>query len=170
MSTQNYFQACQTLEAAKKLYRELLQQYHPDHAGEAELETAKKVVTDFADFAAGKVKVRFTEWANERRSANKYAPDYSDFTPFGKILAQLCALDAAIDIQIVGYWIYVRGDTKPIKDYLSGLGCFWSQTYKAWIYNGGKKKPKGRAFGNAYELYDAIDVDKSASEKQRKIA
>jgi DnaJ-class molecular chaperone len=30
----NYFEQCQSVEEAKKLYRQLLKQHHPDHAGE----------------------------------------------------------------------------------------------------------------------------------------
>jgi DnaJ-class molecular chaperone len=30
----DYFSQCQSVEEAKKQYRDLLMQYHPDHAGE----------------------------------------------------------------------------------------------------------------------------------------
>jgi DnaJ-class molecular chaperone len=29
----NYFEHCQSVEEAKKQYKKLLMQYHPDHAG-----------------------------------------------------------------------------------------------------------------------------------------
>ena len=49
IKSDNYFTQCDTLETAKKLYRELLLKYHPDHNPDGE-EITKKVIADFEYF------------------------------------------------------------------------------------------------------------------------
>jgi hypothetical protein len=115
MATKNFFQDCQSLEAAKKLYRELLKKYHPDTGGDTE--TAKTVIREFAAFCAGNVESRFNTWAQERRSMGKTVSEAMNFTPFGQVLAQVALLDGDISIRLVGFWIYVYGDTRPVKEY-----------------------------------------------------
>jgi hypothetical protein len=46
----NYFEHCQSVEEAKKRYRELLIQYHPDHAREA---VTKEIIQQFNVFLNG---------------------------------------------------------------------------------------------------------------------
>jgi DnaJ-class molecular chaperone len=40
----NYFEYCQSVEEARKQYKKLLMQYHPDHAG-TEGENIQKIIS-----------------------------------------------------------------------------------------------------------------------------
>jgi DnaJ-class molecular chaperone len=43
----NYFEQCQSVEEAKRLYKKLLMQYHPDHAGPEGEAVTKEIIAQF---------------------------------------------------------------------------------------------------------------------------
>ena len=45
-----FFKNCQSVEEAKKLYRELLKEHHPDHAGEEGEAITKEIIIQFNAF------------------------------------------------------------------------------------------------------------------------
>ncbi|MDR2053387.1 MAG: hypothetical protein LBP80_08230 [Treponema sp.] len=49
----NYFEHCQSVEEAKKLYRQLLKQHHPDHAGKEGEAVTKEIIAQFNSFLNG---------------------------------------------------------------------------------------------------------------------
>ena len=39
-----------------------------------------------------------------------------------------------LEIEVCGDWIWVRGNTYPIKDQLKAAGCFWANKKKCWYW------------------------------------
>jgi hypothetical protein len=127
-----YFTGCKTIEAAKKIYRELLKQYHPDHAGkEGEAETIE-IIDEFNLFLDNFV----SDSVNEYFADKEEKPDYSKITPFQEVLKKIIHLDC--EIEIIGYWIYCF-NSYSVHEYLKELGFWFSGKHKAWIYSGGRK-------------------------------
>lgn len=125
--TWRFFKAGMTVEAIKKLYRELAMKLHPDHGGDAE--EFKAMVAEF-DIA-----LKFVMQEAFNKAGDEKTKDYSVHT-FSDILSKIIHFN--VRIEIIGYWIYVF-DSYAFKDTLSNLGFWFSQSKRAWVYSGGKK-------------------------------
>jgi DnaJ-class molecular chaperone len=71
----DYFENCKSVEEAKKHYRELLMQYHPDHAGEEGEAITKEIINQFNAFLNGFMSHSFHSYyedkvETQRRSGN----------------------------------------------------------------------------------------------------
>ena len=128
----DYFKDCKTLEDAKKIYRKLAFELHPDQGGSDE--GFKNLQNQYEAFLGNSWNNAFNAYAKEKG----YTPKANAYV-FKEILKE--AVKLANDkylVQIMGYWIYVfNGFT--IKDDLKALGFWWSKKHKAWIYSGMKK-------------------------------
>lgn len=53
------------------------------------------------------------------------------------ILAQIVALKKieGLHLDLMGSWIWISGDTKPVKEDLKALGCWWASKKKCWYWH-----------------------------------
>jgi hypothetical protein len=151
----NYFEQCQSVEEAKKLYRELLMQHHPDHAGEEGEAITKEIINQFNNFLNGFMTHSFNSYYEDKEW--KPAPDA--VTPFQEVLQKIIHLDC--EIEIIGYWIYCF-NSKAVKEQLKELGFWFSGKHKAWIYSG---RPKRLRAGK--ETLDEIRARKGSQKIQK---
>jgi hypothetical protein len=124
----NYFSGVESIEDAKKLFRELSKEHHPDLGGDPEI--FKKVKEDFDLF----IKC----FMNGRFENAKYKPENMSGFTFSNILKKI--IDFNMTIEIIGYWIYAKDGSYEYRAELKEMGFFFSGKHKAWIYNGGLKK------------------------------
>jgi hypothetical protein len=161
----NYFNNCQSIEEAKKLFRTLLMEHHPDHAGEEGEAITKEIILQFHNFLKGFMSNSFNSYYEDK----DYKPKQNTVYDFQDILKKIINLDC--EIEIIGYWIYCF-KSKEVKDILKELGFWFSGKHKAWIYSGGAKK--GRA---TKETLDEIrakkgsqKVEKEEKDKSKKVS
>ena len=157
-----HFEHCQSVEEAKKLFRKLLMQYHPDHAGEEGEAITKEIISQFKAFLNSFMSHSFNSYYEDK----EWKPKPETVTPFMEILQKIINLDC--EIEIIGYWIYCF-NSKEVKDYLKELGFWFSGKHKAWIYSGKAKKNI-----SSKETLDSIrakkgshKVEKEEQEKQK---
>lgn len=62
------------------------------------------------------------------------------------VLEKLAGL-AGITIEICGSWVWVSGDTYPVKDIIKAAGCFFSSKKKMWYWREEKEGWHGRRGG-----------------------
>ena len=129
----NYFDHCASIEEAKKRYRELLMQYHPDHAGPEGEAVTKEIIAQFNVFLKSFVSRSFNSYYEDK----EWKPGPEAETPFQEILRKIINLDC--EIEIIGYWIYCF-NSKAVKEQLKALGFWFSGKHKAWVYSGRPKK------------------------------
>jgi hypothetical protein len=129
----NYFSQCKAVEEAKKHYRELLKQYHPDHAGQEGEEVTKIIIEQFNSF----IKNFFSQSFNDYYSDKEWKPAAEAETPFQDILQKIINLEC--EIEIIGYWIYCF-KSYNVRQQLQELGFWFSGKHKAWIFSGMIKK------------------------------
>ena len=146
----NYFQHCKSIEEAKKLYRALLLQYHPDHAGQEGESITKDIITQFNAFLNSFMSQSFNSYYADK----DWKPDPENVTPFQDILQKIINFDC--EIEIIGYWIYCF-NSKEVKEQLKELGFWFSGKHKAWVYSG---KPKRKIF--SHETLDEIRARKGS--------
>ncbi len=124
---QYLFQSITGLNEAKKLYKQLAKQLHPDVGGsEEEFKILNQVYNDTIEHKI------------------YYSNDSKFDLELEKIISQILHYEN-VTIEVVGSWIWVSGETKAIKDKLKELGFRWARVKKMWCYgekirNGGNTK------------------------------
>jgi hypothetical protein len=129
----DYFSHCQSVEEAKKQYRDLLMQYHPDHAGPEGEAVTKEIIAQFNTFLNGFMSHSFNSYYEDK----EWKPSAEAVTPFQEILQKIINLDC--QIEIIGYWIYCF-NSKEVREQLKELGFWFSGKHKAWVYSGRPKR------------------------------
>ena len=129
----NFFEHCQSVEEAKKRYRVLLMQYHPDHAGEEGEAITKEVIAQFNAFLNGFMSHSFNSYYEDK----EWKPGPEAVTPFQDILQKIINFDC--EIEIIGYWIYCF-NSYEVKEQLRDLGFWFTRKHKAWVYSGRAKR------------------------------
>jgi len=128
-----YFDDCQSVEEAKKRYRELLMQHHPDHAGQEGEAITKEIISQFNAFLKSFMSHSF----NSYYEGKDWKPEAEAVTPFQDILQKIINLDC--EIEIIGYWIYCF-NSKEVREQLKELGFWFSGKHKAWVFSGKAKR------------------------------
>jgi hypothetical protein len=114
----------ETLEELKATYRKLAQIHHPDRGGD--LETMKAINIEY-EKAFARLQAADTTEAKSSRAANEKAQEYIN------IIAALVKL-AGLEIELVGMWIWIGGDTRQHKDALKAAGCYWAPKRQLWYW------------------------------------
>ncbi len=122
MNFKQIFKNCKTIEEIKKLYKKLSKEYHPDLGGDTEI--FKELLSAY------ETAIKMFSYENFKA---EFVSDYMI------VLQRIVDLD--IEIEIIGNWIYCF-KAFSVKDFLKGLGFWFSSKHKAWIYNGGMKQKR----------------------------
>jgi len=126
----NWFTGCTTTAEIKSLYRKLAMQHHPEMGGtheamveinvqyEALLASMNGKVETGAD---GKPHTYYYNAGHERAVMDK--------------LAELLRMKLpGCEIWLIGKWLWVKGDTKPVKEQLKAAGLRWHGERAAWYW------------------------------------
>ena len=144
-----------SLEDLKKAYRKLSLKFHPDCGGtnaqmvelnnlyESMFEKLKNVHVD------GKAPKESTETSAD----------------FIKIINELIKYDN-INIDIIGSWLWVSGETYPIKDELKKLGFKWSKGKSKWYFTAdvttSKKRYGKKSYDDLKSIYGCETIQKAS--------
>lgn len=128
-----HFQNCSTIEEVKKLYKQLAKQFHPDCGGDTA--TMQEVNREYA-FACAKILKGENLSAEETEQEIRLSEEYRN------VIEQITNLPNII-IEVVGHWIWVTGNTYPVKAQLKQAGLFFASKKVAWYYRAEEYKTKG---------------------------
>jgi len=106
----NFFKNCTTIAEAKTLFRQLAYQLHPDTSG-GDTETAfKAMLNEFENLSFTKEQDKYHEHAGNNKD-------------FAAIVNELMTNPnyAGIEFEVIGSWVWLSGDTRPVKDHIKGL-------------------------------------------------
>ena len=132
-----YFNNITTLEELRKQYRDLLKIHHPDNGGNvsdmqeinAEYDNLFKILKDRHESKATDNKEN-----NAKTDFNNMKYDFSEDAKLREVLQQIITFEG-INIEIVGCWIWVDGNTYGYKDTLRGIGFKWAREKKKWYFH-----------------------------------
>lgn len=116
-----------TLEELKAAYRKLAMQYHPDRGGDIE---AMQVINSEYDELFPKLKDIHKTKDGETYTAKQATAETAD--TFKELIAELMKMDD-IEIEIIGCFVWVTGDTKPHRERLKVLKFKWHSKKMAWF-------------------------------------
>lgn len=157
-----YFNNPKTLEELKKQYKKLAMENHPDKGGD--LEKMKVINNEYDEL--------FKLLKNVHKSAEgkTYTRKNSE-TPeeFKNIISKIIILDG-IDIEIIGSWIWVTGNTFQYKENLKELNFRFSNSKKAWYFHNDGYSRRGRKTYSLDEIRSLYGSEKITSEPQLKLA
>ena len=158
--TLNYFNNCQTLEELKKEYKRLLFLHHPDNPKGNE-ETCKLINAEY-DFLFPRLKNTFTNSKGEQYTKE----NNEDISIYKDIINSIIHLHG-INIEIIGSWLWITGNTKEYKDTFKQLKFKWSAKKLAWYHNGNvpyrKKSRKNYDMNGLRNLFGSEEVKTSPS-------
>lgn len=158
-----YFKNVKNLEELKKEYRILSKKFHPDCGGiEAEM---KKINTMYESLFE---KLKNVKSYSKTEQTDQTEEKSYDFINIINALAKF----QKVEIEIVGTWIWLSGETFAVKEEIKALGFKWSKGRKKW-YKGeiGSKKKKGSnlTFEQMRDMYGSKKVN-ATSKKQYAIS
>jgi len=116
----------ETLDELKSAYRKLAMQHHPDVGGDGE--TMKAIINEY-EALFNRVK------SFHRNKDGKIYEKETNETPeeFRDIIEALFKIKMAdVDIELIGSFIWLTGNTKPYKEEIKALKFRWSQNKTAW--------------------------------------
>lgn len=132
-----WFNECKSLDEVKATYKKLAKQFHPDLGGDTV--TMQEINKEYAFASAKAIKgANLSEEETEHEILSSEA--------YRKAIEAIIYLDG-ITIELVGWWIWVTGLTRPVKDTLKAAGFFFASKKTAWYFRtaeykvnkGGKK-------------------------------
>jgi curved DNA-binding protein CbpA len=132
-----YFANCTTQEEAKALYRELVRKHHPDAGGDTH--TMQDINAEYSLFQARGATADARRRQQDAHAENrKSAADFHNLEEVEGILREKieAALNMGLDVELIGLWVWISGDTKPHKEELKAAGYKWSPTKLTWYFPG----------------------------------
>ena len=144
------FQDIEGINEAKKIYKILAKKLHPDIGGSEE------------DFKI------LNEIYNNLIEHKIYFSNSSKFDiELEKIISLILHFEN-INIELVGSWIWVSGDTREIKEKLKEIGFKWASKKKMWYY--GEMKAKNPNPKSMEEIKTKYGSETLKSNEKKKIA
>lgn len=140
-----YFNNVNDLQELRKQFKELLKQYHPDNGGNvsdmqdinAEYDKLFNILKDKHDNSSASNNTD----TNSNYSNNMY--DWENDIALREMLENIINFDG-IDIEIIGQWIWLSGNTYAYKRSLKELGFKWASQKKQWYWHTDKFRKRSR--------------------------
>ena len=128
MATVQYFNSRMTADEIKAEYRNLAKRFHPD-LNPATRDECTKIMSEINAQYERAVKTAYRE-----ESGDKYSRQTEDaMVNLASIISQIVTM-VGIEIEVCGSWIWIGGNSFPVKDELKGIGFKWSSSKKRWYY------------------------------------
>ena len=131
-----YFKSINTLEELRKQYRDLLKIHHPDNGGN--VSDMQEINAEYDKlFKALKDKHESKSADGKESAYSKNMYDWKNDKALRDVLEKIIHFNG-IEINLVGEWIWLDGNTYPYKEELKGIGFKWSKNRKKWYWNNGE--------------------------------
>lgn len=118
-----YFENVNDLKALKDQYRKLAKALHPDLGGNA---------ADFIAMNKEYEQLLDTLEANGAETYNRKQTVTEEGNAFRETIITLLKLN--LIVEVCGDWLWISGDTKPVKEELKAIGCRWSRNKSRWYW------------------------------------
>lgn len=132
MSKQKYFSDCITLQQAKAKYKVLLKTYHPDNGGD--LRIMQEINAEFAKVKRILPDIELDENQEEQAESVNNANNTGEISDVLQNIIRQTETIPGINVELCGKWVWVSGNTYPVKDRLKELGFCFSGKKKMWYF------------------------------------
>lgn len=128
-----YFKNCDTIQEVKALYKKLAKENHPDRGGDTAIMQA--INTEYA-FACVHIAKGEGLTGDQADAQIRLSEEY-------RVIIEKIIHLPGIVVELVGNWIWVTGNTRPVKGDLKAAGLFFACKKCAWYYRGEEFKTRG---------------------------
>jgi hypothetical protein len=141
------FEEVKDLLELKKEFKRLAKIYHPDVGGSNE---AFKILNSlYNTYLEDKI---------------YFSNDTKINIELEKIISTLLIFEN-INIEVVGSWIWVSGETQVIKEHLKDNGFKWASKKKMWYFGEMKKRSRGQRMEDIRAKYGSQTIKREQSKK-----
>ncbi|MBO9684269.1 MAG: hypothetical protein J7502_16655 [Flavisolibacter sp.] len=128
-----YFKECKSIDEVKALYKKLAKENHPDLGGDTVIMQA--INNEYA-FACA----RLAKGAGLSDAEGDEEIKLSEL--YRAAIEKIIHLPGIV-IEIVGHWIWVTGNTRPVKEELKAAHFFFASKKCAWYFRAEEYKTRG---------------------------
>lgn len=130
----NYFRDCRTAEDCKRVYHQYAKQFHSDNTHGTD-ELMKILNSQYTDAWNRLKDVHEYKDSTTGESKTYTSKQSTTETPemFIEIVRKLSTIPD-IEVEMVGTWLWISGNTFPYKNQLKEVGCRWSSGKKMWYW------------------------------------
>ena len=150
-----YFQHITDTADLKAAYRQLCKQYHPDKGGSTQQMQA--INNDYEAAMTRLLNAKPDEEYGENKWYKSRAEEAEVEARVRAAVEKIAHLDG-LDIEIVGAWVWVGGDTRTHKDALKAADYWFMGKRKMWAFKG--KFSRGRSNTSMEELREKYGSEK----------
>ena len=136
------------IEELKRVYKKLAKKYHPDLGGSEE------------DFK------KLNSFYQELLSKNQF--DFNIDLEIENVISEILHFDLLVEI--VGSWIWISGDTKPVKEDLKKANFKWNNKRKKWYWTNQEKRRRSNSKEDFETLKDKYGCKVVKNKQKLKIA
>jgi hypothetical protein len=129
MTKSKWFLNVKTIDELKKVYRKLAMQYHPDICKESYAEENMKEINNEYETMFNYIISHATE--TEQKQYNKQGHNVND--GYREIINKIIHIPDII-IELCGSWLWISGNTKPVKNLLKDAGFYWAAKKFQWYW------------------------------------
>lgn len=165
----NFFVNVDSIETLKSQYKKLAFKNHPDRGGNTE--TMQKINAEYDSIL--KQLIQNADDSKYSNTSQTHAfweskEEHSDVEKKVKdALDKIIHLEG-LEIEIIGVWIWVSGDTKTHKELLKEAGFKWNKTLVKWVFAG--KKSNGKGTMSLDEMRDKYGSEKVNKKPLKQLA
>lgn len=157
MSKFKHFSTCKTLQELKNKYRELVFANHPDRGGDH-----KKMVEINLEYELAFAYIKEHPQNVQDKEGNIH-------DGFLDIINKIIHLPE-INIEICGNWLWITGNTYPVRQQLKEAGFFWRSNKKAWSWNPPEYKSSRHKSWEMDKIRGIYGSQAIASQEREKLA
>jgi hypothetical protein len=139
-----HFDNISTLEELRKQYKELLKIHHPDNGGNvSEMQEINSEYDRMFKLLKDQHENNNADQANTNTDYNNMKYDFAEDEKLREMLNKIIHFNS-IDIELVGAWIWLSGNTYSCKKELKELGFKWAKQKKMWYWHSEAFRKKSR--------------------------
>lgn len=162
-----FFSACTTPDEIRATYRKLAKEHHPGMGRDTG--TMQKINAAYEAALKQMSGRQFDRTAatDDGRTTWTYYYDEQVEQDIAEAIDTIVAVVGNapdVEITLVGLWVWVVGNTRPIKDGLKAAGCYWNAKRDAWNW-----KPAGirSRYNKNKTLQDILDEGQRIQRRQQ---
>ncbi|ENX12419.1 hypothetical protein F894_02950 [Acinetobacter sp. CIP 51.11] len=167
-----HFSSVTSLDELKFQYKKLAFKNHPDRGGKTEV--MQEINSEYEQLLNRIInEASKDQYQDSSENGRGFWSSRSEHSEVEKKVKQ--AIDAIInldglDIEIIGVWVWVSGDTKQHKDKLKEAGFVWNRVQCKWVLIGKKSNGRGRmTLDQMRELHGSQKVKKYRMAEERQL-
>ena len=163
-----WFKDLNNIEYIKAKYKELCRKFHPDFSCSYTLEEMKEINNEYDNV--------FAKFKDIHKSVTDDGSTYTSEQEtteapeqFRDIISSLIYCEG-LEIDLIGSWIWLQGNTYPYKDVIKGLGFRWANQKKSWYWRSADQTSHNRKKMTLEEIKERHGCQRSRSQKRALIA